>query len=267
MEKHKILRLENGNIHYWINKNADNKVCLFFSHGVTADHRCFEKQIEYFQNQYTTIRWDIPMHGLSKEYEFKSYKDCANLMNEIIVNENIDKVVLKGFSLGGYPSQMFIKLFPEKVLGFIAMDTTPFGLKYYSKADVFWLEQVEWMAKCFPTNLLKRSMAKSVSYTKESYQFMMKMYQGSSKNEIAKQMGIAYGRFIEENKDINIQCPVLILLGEYDKVGKVKKYCYDWSKTTNFLMKIIEKASHFANFDNSEMVNEKIHSFVKELVK
>ena len=47
-------------------------------------------------------------------------------------------------------------------------------------------------------------MAKSVSYTKESYQFMMKMYQGSSKNEIAKQMGIAYGRFIEENKDINI---------------------------------------------------------------
>lgn len=263
MEEHKILKLENGDIHYWVNKNSN--MCLFFSHGVTADHRCFKKQIENLKDKYTTITWDIPMHGLSKGYEFKSYKDCANLMNMILQKENIDKVVLVGFSLGGYPSQMFIKLFPEKVQGFIAIDTTPFGIKYYSKSDIFWLKQVEWMTHLFTTKLLKKSMSKQVSYITDSYQLMMKMYENSTKKEIAKQMGIAYGKFINENIDININCPVLILLGEYDKTGNVKKYCFEWSKTTGFPIKIIRNASHFSNSDNFKKVNSEIDNFVKKL--
>ena len=28
MEEHKILKLENGDIHYWVNKNSN--MCLFF---------------------------------------------------------------------------------------------------------------------------------------------------------------------------------------------------------------------------------------------
>ena len=34
-------------------------------------------------------------------------------------------------SMGGYPSQHFAALYPDMVKGFVALDTTPLGLKYY----------------------------------------------------------------------------------------------------------------------------------------
>ena len=34
----------------------------------------FEKQIEYFKNEYIVIAWDVPMHGLSVPYNDFSYE-------------------------------------------------------------------------------------------------------------------------------------------------------------------------------------------------
>ena len=257
--------LENTSIHYWVNKDIESDVCIFFSHGLTADHRCFKKQEEYFENKYKIINWDIPMHGKSKNEEFISYEKCATLMKKIIDKENVKKVMLVGLSLGGYPSQMFANLYPENVMGFVAIDTTPFGEKYYSKSDIFWLKQVEWMSKCFTTNLLKKSMAKSVSKTKYSYQLMMEMLEENSKDLIAKQMGIAYNKFLLENQDIKFDIPIMILLGEYDKTGKIKQYCHEWQKDTNYPLYIIKNAAHFSNSDNPEAVNEFIDNFIREL--
>jgi len=257
--------LENTSIHYWVNNGIESDICIFFSHGLTADHRCFRMQEEYFKNKYKIINWDIPMHGKSENNEFISYENCAKLMKKIIDKENVKKVVLIGLSMGGYPSQMFAYLYPENALGIIAIDTTPFGKKYYSLSDVFWLKQVEWMANCFTTNLLKKSMAKSVSKSKDSYELMIEMLEGKSKKIISKQMGIAYNKFILENQDMNFDIPILILLGEFDKTGKVKKYCYDWHKATNNQLHIIKNASHLSNSDNPKEVNALIHAFINKL--
>lgn len=43
--------------------------------------------------------------------------------------------------MGGYPCQHFGALYPERVKGFVALDTTPLGLRYYSKADLWWLKR------------------------------------------------------------------------------------------------------------------------------
>lgn len=72
-----------------------------------------------------------------------------------------------------YPSQEFAIRYPQKVTGFIAVDTTPFGLCYYSKSDMWWLRRAESIAKCFPNNFLRRSMAKSVSKTQYAYDLMI----------------------------------------------------------------------------------------------
>jgi len=72
------------------------------------------------------------------------------------------------------------------VKGFVALDTTPLGLKYYSKSDLWWLKQVVHMAKCLTTNLLRKSMAWSVSVSESrySYQKMLSMLKPLSKAEI-----------------------------------------------------------------------------------
>ena len=264
--EHKLIKSDNGNIHYWIktHENPDAK-CIVFTHGLTANHTMFEKQIEYFFLEYTVLTWDVPLHGLSRPYRDFSYERTAIELNRILDKENIAKVILIGMSMGGYPSQMYASMFPDKVEGFVALDTTPFGIGYYSKTDLWWLKQVEPMARLFPDYLLRESMAKSVSKTAYSYSKMKEMLKPLTKAQIIEQMGIAYGKFAIENKNITFSFPVLILVGDSDKTGKVKQYCEDWSSRTGYPLHIIRHAAHFSNGDNPEQVNTEIELFIQGL--
>ncbi len=264
--EHKHIKSENGEVHYWIKKNENDVAkCLVFTHGLTANHAMFERQIEYFSVKNSVITWDVPLHGCSRPYRDFSYRQTAIELNRILEKEKIFRVVLVGMSMGGYPSQMFASMFPEKVEGFVALDTTPFGMKYYSKSDLWWLRQVEPMAKWVSDRMLRKSMAKSVSNTKYSYDKMLEMLSPLSKKEILEQMGLAYGQFAAENKNVELLCPVLILLGDRDRTGKVRQYCEEWSKETGYPLHIIPHAAHFSNGDNPGQVNKEIEIFIRGL--
>ncbi|WP_099469925.1 alpha/beta fold hydrolase [Konateibacter massiliensis] len=263
---HKQIHSDNGTVHYWIHHNENkNARCIVFTHGLTADNSMFEKQIDFFASDYTVITWDVPMHGLSRPYTDFSYKQTAAELKTILEKEQIEKVVLVGMSMGGYPSQVFADRYPDMVEGFIALDTTPFGVAYYSKTDLWWLRQVRPIAKWFPDNMLRKSMAKSVSKTAYSYQKMTEMLKPLTKEDIIQQMGIAYGEFAVENKDMDFAFPVLILLGEHDTTAKVKQYCKIWAEKTGYPLHIIKGAAHFANGDNPDQVNAEIARFIEGL--
>jgi pimeloyl-ACP methyl ester carboxylesterase len=265
--EHKKVNGIGGTVHYWISRpqGVSETTAIILTHGLTANHTMFEKQVEYFKENYTLITWDIPLHGLSRPYTQFSYENTAIDLHKILEQECIDKVLLVGMSMGGYPSQMFAYKYPEKVLGLVGIDTTPFGKKYYSKSDLWWLKQVAPMAKWFTDKLLRKSMAKSVSVTEYSYQKMVEMLKPFSKTEIIEQMDVAYGKFAEENQDIDLKCPVLILLGDKDKTGKVSSYCNEWAKQTGYPLHIIRNAAHFSNGDNPSQVNDEIESMLNKI--
>ncbi|MBP8641299.1 MAG: alpha/beta hydrolase [Oscillospiraceae bacterium] len=260
--EHRQIKSKSGTTHYWISKR-ENSQCVVFTHGLTASHIMFEKQVEYFSKDYTVITWDVPMHGESRPYKNFSYENTAMELREILKTEQIEQVFLVGMSMGGYPSQEFALLYSEMVSGFVALDTTPYGLGYYSKFDKWCLKRVEPMAKCFPEKMLKKSMAKSVSKTEYSYATMVKMLEPLKKKEVCEQMGLAYAGFLKENRNARFNFPVLILLGEYDATGKVKKYCEAWSKKEGYPLHIIKDAAHFSNGDNPDAVNKEISSFIE----
>jgi pimeloyl-ACP methyl ester carboxylesterase len=262
--EHKQIESKNGYVHYWISRNRNvNAKCILFTHGLTANHTMFEKQVEYFEAAYTVITWDIPLHGLSRPYQNFSYENTAEELKTILNIENIQKVILVGMSMGGYPSQEFAYRYSEIMDRMIMLDTTPFGLKFYSKSDLWWLRQVAPLAKCFPENMLRKSMAKSVSKTDYSYKKMLEMLKPLSKAEIIQQMDIAYGKFTNENKDMQFDFPVLLLLGDHDTTGKVKQYNKAWAKATGYPLHIIDHAAHFSNGDNPEQVNQEIANFIQ----
>lgn len=264
----KELKTSRGIVYYWISRHANPNVpCIVFTHGLTANHTMFEKQVEYLKQEYTMITWDVPLHGLSRPYSDFTYENCAHDLLKILEQEGMDKVILVGMSMGGYPSQEFAFRYPEKVEGFIALDTTPYGLSYYSKSDIWWLKQAAPMASFFPESILRKSMAGSVSKTKYSYDKMMEMLAPLTKTQILEQMNIAYGVFPSENKDVYFSFPVLILLGQFDKTGKVSQYCQAWSKKEGYPLHIIKNAAHFSNGDNPDQVNSEIDEFIKSLRK
>ena len=55
-----------GCIRYFVNILDKQKPTLVFLPGLTADHRLFEKQIEYFEKKQNVFVWDAPSHALSR---------------------------------------------------------------------------------------------------------------------------------------------------------------------------------------------------------
>ena len=182
-----------------------------------------------------------------------------------ILNElQIQEVVLIGQSMGGYMAQSFMVRYPEMIIGFVSIDSTPFG-DYYSKSDIWWLKQIEWMCKPFSEKLLKVSMAKQNAVTKAGQDNMLEMVSDYEKMELCRLMGIGYAGFLDDNRELQISCPSLILVGEKDNTGKVKQYNKAWSRRTGIKIIWIPNAAHNSNVDNPEFVNGCIKEFLENL--
>ncbi len=264
--KEKVLKTHKGVIHYWYAKNEDkNANTVFFLHGLTADHSMFEEQIACFKEEYNVLAWDAPAHGKSRPFETFSFEDSSEYIRDIINECSIDKAVFVGQSLGGYFSQSFIKRYPERVKGFVSIDSTPYGHTYYSKLDIWILKRIEWMAMCYPLRWMKRAMAKRVSVSKRAYDNMMQMLSIYEKRELCHLMGLGYAGFLQDNCDLEIPCPVQLIYGEKDRTGKVKDYNREWAKRTHYPLQIINDAAHNANVDNPQAVNDCIRSFLATL--
>lgn len=262
----KMIACPAGNIVYWISDPFEPaKDTLFFMHGMTADHTMFYRQFPAFRDICSIIAWDAPAHGESRPFADFSFDRAADCMAAILDENHVDQAVLIGQSLGGYFAQAFIRKYPDRAKGFISIDSTPFGTGYYSGFDTWILKQVEWMAKLYPLSWMKKAMAKQVSVTKESYDNMTEMLQPYGKNELCHLMGLGYSAFLEENSDMTIPCPVVLIVGEHDKTGKVKAYNNAWAKRTGYPLFRISHAAHNSNVDNPAAVNGIISDFLRNL--
>ena len=94
---------------------------------------------------------------------------------------------------------------------------------------------------------------------------MMRMLAPYEKRELCRLMGIGYAGFLEDNCDLDIPCPVLLLLGEKDRTGKVRQYDRVWARRTGFPLCVIRGAAHNANVDRPGAVNMRILRFVQDL--
>ena len=140
--KEKALSTECGNIYYWVSDNcSEDRITLFFLHGLTASHKLFSKQIDYFDGHFNLLVWDTPAHGKSRPYKDFSYEKAAIAAKQILDENGISEAVFIGQSLGGFITQSVIKRYPEVVSAFVSIDSTPFGEKYYSSSDKWWLRQ------------------------------------------------------------------------------------------------------------------------------
>ena len=110
-------------------------------------------------------------------------------------------------------------------------------------------------------------MAKQVSTTKKAYNNMMQMLSPYGKNELCHLMGLGYAGFLDDNCELKIPCPVLLILGEKDKTGKVAQYNKAWTRQTEYPLKIINDAAHNVNVDKPEEVNDCIRAFLSDITR
>ena len=264
--KETTLQTDKGTVFYWRSENwSDSADTLFFLHGLTADHSMFDGQTAFFEKEYNLLSWDAPGHGRSRPFRAFDFGDASECLKRILDACAVRQVVFVGQSLGGFFAQSFLKRWPERVKGFVSIDSTPYGSGYYSGFDVWILKQVEWMAHLYPLRWMKQAMAKQVSETPQAYDNMVQMLAPYGKNELCRLMGLGYAGFLNDNCDLEIPCPVLLLLGENDRTGKVAQYNKAWAKQTGYPLRIIRGAAHNANVDRPQEVNACIRDFLEQL--
>jgi pimeloyl-ACP methyl ester carboxylesterase len=260
----KNVNTPDGKVYYWCSDSwSNNRKTLFFLHGLTADHRMFQSQYDYFEHDYNILSWDAPSHGKSRPFHDFSFEITTDCIKRIFETEYIRKAVFIGQSMGGFLTQAVIKRYPQLVSGFVSIDSCPYGLQYYSKSDIWWLKQIEWMSKLFPLTMLKKAIARQCTLTKAGYDNMISMLEPYPKNELCHLMGIVYSSFIKDNCNLHIYCPTLLVVGDKDSTGKVRKYNEQWKQNTGFQLEGIEGAAHNSNVDQPYKVNNIIDAFIK----
>lgn len=261
-----------GDIHYWINKESINsELQLVFLPGLTADHRLFEKQIEYFESKYPVFVWDAPGHAASWPFRFDfNLMDKARWLDEILVKEGFDHPVIIGQSMGGYVGQAYAQLFPEKLKGFVSIDSAPLQRRYVTAAEIWLLKRMEPVYRHYPWKSLLKTGTNGVatsSYGRKIMRDMMMTYDGDQKR-YAKISGHGFrilAEAMEANLPYEIKCPSILICGEKDHAGSCIRYNKAWHKNTGIPIEWIKDAGHNSNTDAPEIVNRLIEELVEKL--
>lgn len=260
--KEKIYKTPCGAIHYWLNVGqGTEKPTLVFLPGLTADHRLFDKQIDYFEGRYNVLVWDAPGHGASWPFKFDfSLMDKARWLNDILRTESIHYPVIVGQSMGGYVGQAYAELFPSKLKGFVSIDSAPLQRQYLTAIELWLLKRMEWVYRYYPWKLLLKSGTKGVAtsaYGRKLMYDIVMTYDGD-KERYAKLAGHGFkilAQAIEVNLPYKINCPVQLICGEKDHAGSCIRYNKAWHKKSGLPLAWIKNAGHNSNTDAPEEIN------------
>lgn len=262
-----------GTIHYWISeKKNDQQPTLIFLPGLTADHRLFDKQLSYFESTYQMFVWDAPGHAASWPFTFTfNLFDKAKWLDEILTAENIEHPVIIGQSMGGYVGQIYAELFPDKLKGFISIDSAPLQKSYVTNTELWLLKRMEPVYRHYPWKSLLKSGSNGVATSEYGRRLMRKMmliYEGNQKR-YAKIAGHGFrilAEAMEADLPYKLDCPALLICGEKDHAGSCIRYNKAWHKKTGIPIEWIKNAGHNSNTDCPGRVNHLIENFLQKQI-
>ncbi|WP_251198600.1 alpha/beta fold hydrolase [Anaerotardibacter muris] len=266
----KTYTTDRGRIAYWVTEQPNQRQpWLVFLPGLTADHRLFDRQVEYFAAKANLLVWDAPNHGLSRPFALDwTLDDKARWLKGILDAERIEHPVLVGQSMGGYVSQAFMDLFPGVACGFVSVDSCPLQRSYYAAWELAALRHTKLMFQAFPWNVLVNLGAKgnlTTEYGQAIMHVMMRNYRKSEYCDLSAHGFRVLAEAVEADRPYQIDCPFLILCGEKDGAGSARRYNRAWEERTGNPIHWIPNAGHNSTCDNPEFVNAAIENFLDDL--
>ena len=258
-----------GQIRYWISESAAlPRPQLVFLPGLTADHRLFDPQILFFEGKYPVFVWDAPGHAASWPFSFTfSLTDKAKWLDAILTQEGFDAPIIIGQSMGGYVGQAYAQLFPEKMRGFVSIDSAPLQREYVTSMEIWLLKRMEPVYRHYPWKALLRSGSAGVATTAYGQQLMrnmMQVYEGDQER-YARLSGHGFrmlAEAMEADLPYRIPCPALLICGEKDRAGSCIRYNKAWHKKTGIPIEWIPDAGHNSNTDAPDTVNRLIERMI-----
>jgi len=121
----KQLKFRTKTIEYVVKGEGQTIVLL---HGYIESLNIWGEFAKELSKNYKVIAIDLPGHGNSELInEVHTMELMAEVVNSVLEQENIEKCMLVGHSMGGYVTMQFIEMYPEKLQAACLFHSTPFA--------------------------------------------------------------------------------------------------------------------------------------------
>lgn len=259
--------------HITVNYNdegPENAPVMIFIHGFPFSKEMWNKQMAALREKYRVISYDIRGHGNSwsgtDDFTIELFvKDLLSLMDAL----EIEKAALCGLSMGGYIALKAMENHPYRFESLILCDTSckadsPEAKEKRMKAiDGILKNGVEQ----FAADSLKNFFAKESFITKkEVITEVREIMVNTSEKSIIKTL-LALSKRKETCPTLwKIKVPVLILVGEEDKITPPEAAQFMHEEINGSVMSVIENAGHLSNLENPDQFNEQLKRFLDNKV-
>ncbi len=257
----KIMHKDGCNIYYWTLRDSGGP-WLVFLHGAGTDHRMFSEQIPLFAGRFKILLWDARGHGLSRPMgkEF-SIKLLVSDLIEIMCREKIDKATLIGQSMGGNTSQELLFYHPDKVESIVLIDCTSNTMKL-SFSEKLLINSAPILLRLLPWKYMVGYSARVSSVKAHVQGYLKEVFQLTGKKNFSTML-LETIACMHYEKDYRINRAMLLLCGENDKLGNIKKASQAWAlREDNCEFHLIKDAGHCSNQDNADELNKWLNNFL-----
>ena len=257
------------NVRYEVSGEGDPLILI---HGAQMRLACWEQMVPELSKEFKVWRYDVRGHGQTKRPPGTELShdlwadDLARFMDAF----GIEKAPVAGWSMGGAIGLDFAVRHPSRLTHLILIGA---GSPLMPRTDRSGFDRRREM---------KEAGASGEEIMDETFEFTMKAFSPESLKErpagvqrVKELLAAHYSLPIEEmsipsraRADIgselgDIQCPTLILVGDYDPLTPVAESESLSAAIPNSYMKIIPNCGHNYAFEQPEITTQALMTFVK----
>lgn len=247
-------------------EGKEKDAVIIFIHGFPFNKSMWDKQVKALMENYRVIAYDVRGHGDSDSgtgnFSIDLFADdLLSLMDKL----KIDRAMLCGLSMGGYIALNAVEKYPDRFDALILSDTNCIADTPEVKEKR--LKTIESIRKDgvekFADESIKNLFAPESFSTKEKEIVAVReMIVNTSEESLCNTLRAFYERKETCSKLSDVEVPVLIMVGEEDKITPLAAAQLMNEKVKESLLSIIEHAGHLSNIENPLEFNNQLEEFI-----
>ncbi len=240
---------------------------LLLLHGFPLDSSMWDGQVGYFKGKYPVLSPDLPGFGKSAIRAPETIEGFAEEVKSFLDENNVAKIVLIGFSMGGYIALAFYEMFPNYLEAIVLADTRAAADSPEGRAGrnvmINSLKEkgMEEIAKTMAPKLLSERGMKNGRLLKSVREMMVRQRPDSVKNALIAMRERKERSALLEKIDI----PALFICGEEDLLTPPSEMKMMAERVKNGSFALIKGAGHLSNMEEAVSFNETLSLFLEKI--
>jgi pimeloyl-ACP methyl ester carboxylesterase len=240
---------------------------LLLVHGFMSDGTVWDAVALALKDDFQIIIPDLDGYGNSSELQvYKTLKELAFELNNILNSENIEKVTYVGHSMGGYIGLEFLKHFETKLNHFVMLNS-----HIYTDSDersTNRTKTIGFLQKYGSKLYVKESFRTlfSPEFAVNHSEIVAKMMENAHSYPVQTLINSCQAMIERKNHEQTIQnasTPIHFLMGEIDSLIPVDEYIKMTELNPLSKTLILEKGGHMGMHENTQDVIDYILENVK----